>query len=307
MSRTLLGLIIDRHDANGEMLRRFLDQPEFASVFTTWARGETFRQIRGQAEGARVAAQRRRGCVFCGDADLTREHVYGKWLRPYYGPASQVLSIVQSPDGDTRRRPQVPFDITVRCVCRGCNNGWMSRLEGKARTHLVPLMQGAVTQLQPEALATISAWTFKTVLMIQEQAGLAIPLVPRAEAYLHLMREGSAPPGVRVWLSEHGATLTDATAVAFSTLDRIVVTGGADPALPVGSPCYSAGIALGRLVLIVLGSVSGADVPESVDMAPWLRVAWPDARPTWWPPSRSADEFGGFWPFYGRLFPEAGG
>ncbi|MDP3712154.1 MAG: DEAD/DEAH box helicase family protein [Mycobacteriales bacterium] len=46
------GLVIDRHDANGEMLRRFLDQPEFASLFTTWARGETFRQIREQAEGA---------------------------------------------------------------------------------------------------------------------------------------------------------------------------------------------------------------------------------------------------------------
>jgi type I restriction enzyme R subunit len=46
------GLVIDRHDANGEMLRRFLDQPEFATLFTTWARGETFRQIRKHAEGA---------------------------------------------------------------------------------------------------------------------------------------------------------------------------------------------------------------------------------------------------------------
>lgn len=46
------GLVIDRHDANGEMLRRFLDQPEFASLFTTWARGETFRQIRDEAQGA---------------------------------------------------------------------------------------------------------------------------------------------------------------------------------------------------------------------------------------------------------------
>ncbi len=46
------GLVIDRHDANGEMLRRFLDQPEFATIFTTWARGETFRNIREQVEGA---------------------------------------------------------------------------------------------------------------------------------------------------------------------------------------------------------------------------------------------------------------
>jgi type I restriction enzyme R subunit len=50
--RRFEGLVIDRHDANGEMLRRFLDQPEFASLFTTWARGETFRQIREQAAGA---------------------------------------------------------------------------------------------------------------------------------------------------------------------------------------------------------------------------------------------------------------
>lgn len=46
------GLVIDRHDANGEMLRRFLDQPDFASMFTAWARGETFRQVREQEEGA---------------------------------------------------------------------------------------------------------------------------------------------------------------------------------------------------------------------------------------------------------------
>jgi hypothetical protein len=30
------------------MLRRFLDQPDFADLFTAWARGETFRQIRDQ-------------------------------------------------------------------------------------------------------------------------------------------------------------------------------------------------------------------------------------------------------------------
>jgi type I restriction enzyme R subunit len=46
------GLVIDRHDANGEMLRRFLDQPEFASLFTTWARGEAYRQIRDDGGAA---------------------------------------------------------------------------------------------------------------------------------------------------------------------------------------------------------------------------------------------------------------
>jgi hypothetical protein len=50
--RRFEGLVIDRHDANGEMLRRFLDQPEFADLFTAWARSETFRQVRKHAAGA---------------------------------------------------------------------------------------------------------------------------------------------------------------------------------------------------------------------------------------------------------------
>ncbi|HVT63692.1 MAG TPA: type I restriction endonuclease [Mycobacteriales bacterium] len=50
--RRFEGLVIDRHDANSEMLRRFLDQPEFAEMFTAWARSETYRQVREAADGA---------------------------------------------------------------------------------------------------------------------------------------------------------------------------------------------------------------------------------------------------------------
>jgi type I restriction enzyme R subunit len=46
------GVVIDRHDANSEMLRRFLDHPEFAELFTRWARGETYRRVREQTAGA---------------------------------------------------------------------------------------------------------------------------------------------------------------------------------------------------------------------------------------------------------------
>lgn len=38
--------------SKGEMLCRFLDQPEFACLFTTWTRGETYRQIRDDGGAA---------------------------------------------------------------------------------------------------------------------------------------------------------------------------------------------------------------------------------------------------------------
>ena len=44
----------ERARVHGEILRRFLDQPEFAALFATWARPETYRQVREQAEGAQI-------------------------------------------------------------------------------------------------------------------------------------------------------------------------------------------------------------------------------------------------------------
>jgi type I restriction enzyme R subunit len=40
------GLMLDRHEANAELLHRFLDNPEVNQVFTAWAREESYRRIR---------------------------------------------------------------------------------------------------------------------------------------------------------------------------------------------------------------------------------------------------------------------
>ena len=56
--RRFEGLVIDRHDTNGEMLRRFLDQPEFAKVFTAWARGEPYRREQQTQQRERTALAR---------------------------------------------------------------------------------------------------------------------------------------------------------------------------------------------------------------------------------------------------------
>ena len=40
-------LMLDRHEANAELIRRFLDDPDVNEVFTAWARRESYRRIRG--------------------------------------------------------------------------------------------------------------------------------------------------------------------------------------------------------------------------------------------------------------------
>ncbi|MDP9398141.1 MAG: type I restriction endonuclease subunit R, partial [Actinomycetota bacterium] len=39
-------LMLDRHEANAELIRRFLDDPDANEVFTAWARRESYRRIR---------------------------------------------------------------------------------------------------------------------------------------------------------------------------------------------------------------------------------------------------------------------
>jgi hypothetical protein len=65
LDRRFEGLVIDQHDANGEMLRRFLDEPEFDDAFTSWARREAFRQIREQAAETSAPARSNRSTDSC--------------------------------------------------------------------------------------------------------------------------------------------------------------------------------------------------------------------------------------------------
>lgn len=56
----------------------------------------------------------------------------------------------------------------VRNVCGPCNNGWMSRLEGRAKPLLIELMnmRASLLQLSDEERTVLSAWAVKTAFMI---------------------------------------------------------------------------------------------------------------------------------------------
>src|SRR5437899_9943417 len=106
-----------------------------------------------------------RRCVFCGSADVTAEHVMPAWLsrlgidhRPTVHESGWIN---RSP----RRWTGAPFGATIRLVCRGCNTGWLSRLEARAKTILSPLIVGRPAKITIEDQRIIAAWAHKTVLV----------------------------------------------------------------------------------------------------------------------------------------------
>lgn len=79
----------------------------------------------------KAAIEPGRMCVFCGGPADSREHVFAKRLcaRAQATKLTMLAGIYTEGEG-TRRRPEHLLDaVTVRHVCRGCNNGWMNDLE----------------------------------------------------------------------------------------------------------------------------------------------------------------------------------
>ena len=119
---------------------------------------------------------------------------------------------------EVRNRQGSTATKTVRVVCRGCNHGWMKRLEEEARLLLESLVLGVPVSLLPTGRELVAQWiTMK--LLVGEHAQREIAVVPQADrsAFMH---ERRIPESVRIWIGQidsqkwnhgwqrHAATLT---------------------------------------------------------------------------------------------------
>src|SRR5579875_2796011 len=106
-------------------------------------------------------------CKFCGtDATLTREHVFGQWLRDYFrsdGRNEYLRRQITFDVDETHSRPGPNFDMVVRDFCGRCNNGWMSELETSVEPILGPMLQGARRAITATDQHTLATWATKTM------------------------------------------------------------------------------------------------------------------------------------------------
>jgi hypothetical protein len=114
-------------------------------------------------------------CVGCGEpltkGTISREHILPKWLAQEVNLPNQTLKHYlhdEDSAGNELLRSHDLGSFAIKNICASCNNGWMSRLEGRAKVALLSLMnqQSSLLQLSLDERATISAWAIKTAFMI---------------------------------------------------------------------------------------------------------------------------------------------
>jgi hypothetical protein len=139
---------------------------------------------------------------------MSRGHVWADWLRHYIPknmPSYSSLSAVAYPTHTEFKKKTISGDIQsrrLRVVCeRHCNNGWMSRLQEKAKPYLLPLVLGQTTAMDVAAQGIVAAWIAMTV-MVAEYFDPSMAAVSYAQRR-HLCTDKTVPPNWKIWIGHY--------------------------------------------------------------------------------------------------------
>jgi hypothetical protein len=212
----------------------------------------------------------------------TREHALAQWILgalPGEGPVTHMRqSTARGPVDQVWTSDEL--QIIAKQVCEDCNTVWMSRLEGRAKPRLTPMIQGHGGKLLlPESQEVIAAWAVKTALALH----LTTPEQGAPQAHYHEIARTHRPPAnARVWLAayEDWRAAYHHSSLLKLTTDRLSGDG------------YVTTLTVGRLCLQVVGWVG---VEESVtwESEAWARAVlsiFPPTDPVVWPPPLILDD-----------------
>jgi hypothetical protein len=210
---------------------------------------------------------------------MTKEHVWPQWLGRELGSGAWEMSrsgTVLAPAEWTNAR----LDVTVNCVCAGCNGGWMSRLEARAKPLLLPMIEDyRRTALSPDDQSFVGIWATKTAMML----GCLHPeRMVWDSAQLAAFAETLTPPtGTVVRLA-----LADGSISVFYRHNLITLTGATTGREIL---CFSSTSSMKHLVVQVFGHESGEGVVPhaSAPDADYVTQVWPSTSfdVTWPPPN----------------------
>ena len=181
-------------------------------------------------------------CIFCTKRVNSDEHVWPEWLLTIIKqwPGKMVFQAMQlNKLGQTKKWNRFDPEIRVRNVCKACNSGWLSQLEGKAKLILVPMINGTASTLTLEQQGTLAIWMIK--------CGLVFDTMENGEGIFYNKSD-------RIYFSQHLLPLerTDVWAGYYAGPDLRAFTRYGTIARSQSRPPYNLYImtmAFGRLVL----------------------------------------------------------
>lgn len=199
-------------------------------------------------------------------------------------PISQVFRDGDETVGerDWQRRP---YQERAHLLCRRCNNGPLSQLEGLAKPILEPMLQGADVEIGPDEQRTLAAWAVKTIAMLEHGQGAPWPALMSADELRYVVEHGEPSQNVLVLVAsclEPKAHMTNlhGTHMEVTDHDDETSTGVAQ----IGT------LVVGRVVLQVIYAAGLPGLPQAfaLDERPTIALLWPFVESFIWCDRESA-------------------
>jgi hypothetical protein len=229
-------------------------------------------------------------CIFCGQKKkkLTHEDYWLIWLQNFMpvthpntihkllrvtfpGGSVSNQAVVQEMPGRFSRPGNV-LAKRLKIVCQSCNNGWMSRLQTRAKPLLKPLLLGQWAELDEGDQAEIAAWACMFT-MVYEFSDLGTIATPQDQRQLFMAKRLPTPPDN--WIIACG--LMDGTQKRGTAWHQGVYVIGGTQASD-ASPCnlQTTTIAAGRLCLYTYSTtINSLFTPLDIQTSFNLQVIWP--------------------------------
>lgn len=234
-------------------------------------------------------------CIFCQKGHLSKEHVFGDWLKPIFprdattthtaGTIRPVRGLLaKEPLISARSRPGHSGSKKVRVVCETCNNGWMSQLEEATKPMLLPLIRGDALRLTPDIQGQIATWATKTVICAEHVNPRSSGGITQSER-TWLMDRRTPPDHWFVWIAAYNDK-SWADLGIFQERGRLEVAS-------VGAPTifkhyvHATTFGMGHILFLVIGTeFPNADAPLAQIDRRTLQQIWPPkSRSLIWPPA----------------------
>jgi hypothetical protein len=233
-------------------------------------------------------------CIFCDRLGVTKEHMWADWLRNFIprelaGHATSFEKIhLRRSEKEFHRRTGDPHSRRIKCVCRPCNNEWMSELQEKAKPYLIPMLSGHEIKLRRNGQTAVASWVTMMVMVAEHLNAESVAIGPSER---RRFKDNHMPPSHwRIWIGRHEAAshpLFTHNILSFATEEEIKRLG-IEGAIPANTQTST--ILLGKHLLIhVMSSPVARSIIRRwrlpIALAPSLTQIWPVVSgQVIWPP-----------------------
>jgi len=216
-------------------------------------------------------------CMFCRGRASSKEDALPLWLVRRLPTPNGVYVEAERGRNFTKRWKAAKHDLKVRFVCKACNNGWMSRLENRAKPIVEAIFDRAISALSPTDQATLAEWAVKVSMVLEALRSGTTWFYSQEERAL-MRGESAIPPRTRVWLAK--CVNLPGTYCASSDLSETPSQGAQE------AKAYVTTIAFRDLALQVVTARAPERAPTSATLTTDVRPGpWSQVTVSMWPPS----------------------